>query len=102
MRGNDPDDLADVVYEITQQIPKMVLERPVLYPHLGLVWLIFQSVLHSRRVGFGPFFIPLSEMIAALDLFEIHDVEQRLYYVQLLQQLDRVYLEWQERNRPKK
>lgn len=78
-------------------------EYPELYPHLLLVWAIYQILRNSRQLGFGTiWFIPLTEIKAALDLYEVVGIGERVYYTGLLQQLDQFYVGWWvERNADK-
>jgi hypothetical protein len=81
-------------------ISSSFLSVPEIFPHLMLVWSIFQLVRHSRPLGFGMlWYVPLSEMVHALNLFSIFDLDLRMYYIVLLQRLDVAYVQyWSEQN----
>lgn len=56
--------------------------------------------------GIGP--IPLSEIVAYLDMFGVTDIDDREYWIRMIRVLDRVYIDFmnkkvkRERDRAKK
>jgi len=75
------------------ELPQSVQNAPELYLHLGVVWLVFNLVRNSRVMNeFGIGRIALAEMTCALDEFEVHDADLRVYYIRLLQDLDTTYV----------
>ena len=83
--------------------PTPALEnRPELYPDLVPVWEAFVLLSPSRNVGWGAGAIPLSEVRAYCEMFEIppEDREELLY---LLRALDEEYLKLTgEKSKPKR
>lgn len=68
---------------------------PELYTHLIVVWALYQMLRNSRTLGFGTiWYVPLSEVVVALDLYQIREMEWRVYYTMLLQSLDQAYVKW--------
>jgi hypothetical protein len=70
-------------------------QKPDIYLHLVLVWIIFTLVRHCRTIsefGIGP--IALTDMRAMLDEFEVDEADTRIYFLQLLQRLDVAYREF--------
>jgi hypothetical protein len=76
---------------------------PELYPHLLCVWSMYGLLRNSRAIGFGTiWYVPLSEIAVALDLWQVQESEWRIYYTLLLQGLDQVYVKWwMDRHGPK-
>lgn len=95
--------LIDRVLETTGHLPEIIVDAPELWPHLQRVWEMFQVASSSRATTFGGIWhIPLRELLAVLDLFGIEGVEDRHYYVKLLQHLDGVYVKfWWDKHGPK-
>lgn len=75
-------------------LPYSLAEKPELFLHLTLVWIIFTLVRNCRTITeFGIGAIALADVRAMLDEFEVEDADIRIEYIQLLQALDRVYIE---------
>lgn len=73
---------------------------PDVYPHLAVVWLVFNLVRNSRFISeFGIGRISMSEMSTALDEFQVEGADLRIYYIRLLQTLDTVYIAFLNRLR---
>lgn len=68
--------------------------RPRLRPELTGYWNAFIE-LHSRRsIGYSANPIPLTEILAYLELMEVDDPEERRDYVQFVTFLDGEWLAW--------
>ena len=77
-QGNDPDALKI---------------RPRLRPWVAEYHRAFHTLSASRPVGLGgvgP--IPLTELAAYLNLFGVHDYDEREAFIKMIQALDSVYL----------
>lgn len=73
--------------------PEALKNKPRLRPWVADCYAAFQMLSNSRPVGMGgvgP--IPISEMLAYFETFEIHDPEERETYITMIQALDSVYL----------
>ena len=57
----------------------------------------FNFLSSSRRMGFGPGYIPLSEIVVYCDLILIDDPDTRFLYAQIIQELDAFYLQVTEK-----
>jgi hypothetical protein len=67
--------------------------EPELYPDLQFVWAAFTELSESRSYGFGhPNPIPISEIVAWLDLNEVHSPEDRREITLLIQAMDRTWI----------
>ncbi len=76
------------------ELPFSLAQRPELFLHLSLVWIIFTLVKGCRSITeFGMSAISLQDLRAMMDEFEIDDADTRIYYIQLLQALDAVYMQ---------
>ncbi len=67
--------------------------QPRLKPWLAEYYRAFNALSSSRQVGMGgvgP--IPMSEMAAYFEVFEVRDLEERDTYITMIQALDSVYL----------
>ena len=67
--------------------------RPKLTQWTIEYWDAFQRLSSSRTAhqgGIGP--IPLSEIVAYLNVMNIRDVDDRLTYIKMIQSLDSVYV----------
>ena len=81
--------------ETTGHLPAIIVDAPELWPHLRIVWDMFLVVSSSRSTTFsGLWYIQVSEIVAVLNLFEIRNVDDRLYYTKLIQHVDNVYVKW--------
>ena len=74
-------------------VPTPILDKmPVIKQSAYSYWKIFNFLSSSRRVGFGPGRIPLSEIIIYCDLYLIYDIEERLFIAEVIQELDAYYV----------
>jgi len=74
-----------IVVPILDQMPEVEEDaRPYLKA--------FHFLSGSRRTGFGPSYIPLTEIIAYCDLILLTDPDTRFLYAQIIQELDAYYL----------
>lgn len=67
--------------------------RPTLNQWVADYWNAFQLLSGSRTAhqgGIGP--IPLSELVAYMEATYLHDIEERLKFIRMIQSLDRVYV----------
>jgi len=67
--------------------------RPTLSRWVYDYWEAFRVLGSSRtatQAGLGP--IPLSELVAYLDMMSIQDIDERLTYIKMIQSLDSVYV----------
>ena len=69
------------------------VERPVLIPWLEPYWEAFLVLSQTRPVGMGVGAIPLSEIVAYLDLHQVEDPEERRDTLRYVQILDRAFLD---------
>lgn len=75
------------------QTPEALKTQPRLRPWVAEQYRAFQMLSASRPVGMGGVgAIPLSEIAVYLDLFEVHDFDERDAYITMIQALDSVYL----------
>ena len=69
-------------------------EEPEVLPDLYFVISLFNVLNSSRpRTGFGPTPIPITDILALLDLYGVED-EQRVELFELLHHMDKVWMEW--------
>lgn len=74
--------------------PDALRNKPRLRPWLAEYYRAFQVLTSSRSVGMGGVgAIPLSEIAAYFELFEVHDPDERYAYVTMIKALDSAYLE---------
>jgi len=76
------------------ELPHSLASKPELYLHLTLVWIIFMLVKSCRIMtdsGVGS--IALADIRAMLDEFEIEETDVRIYYIQIIQAVDQVYVQ---------
>ena len=73
---------------------KALDDRPSLYVDLGPIWQAFNELHSARPSGFGPMAIPVSEILAWMDLQGIYDRETRLEYYSLIRVMDIYWLKW--------
>lgn len=67
--------------------------RPALNRWVADYWNAYQLLGGSRMVhqgGIGP--IPLSEIVAYMEAIYLHDVDERLKFIRMIQSLDNVYV----------
>jgi len=67
--------------------------RPALNRWVAEYWNAYQILGGSRMVhqgGIGP--IPLSEIVAYMETIYVHDVDERLKFIRMIQSLDNVYV----------
>lgn len=82
------------------ELPHALKHQPDVYPHLAVVWLIFNLIRNSRFLSeFGIGRIAMSEMATALDEFQVEEPDLRIYYIRLLQGLDTAYIAFLNRLR---
>jgi hypothetical protein len=82
------------------ELPHALKIAPDVYPHLAVVWLVFNLVRNSRFLSeFGIGRIAMSEMTTALDEFQVEEPDLRIYYIRLLQGLDTAYIAFLNRLR---
>lgn len=76
-----------------------MLEQPILAPHLAPVWQLFWLVHPSRQLSMaGPWYIPLSELLTAVQWQGWMTADDQRWALLLLQAMDDTYLTWwQER-----
>ena len=56
---------------------------------------MYQVLQNSRAIGFSSiWYIPLTEIVAVLNLYQIEELKWRIYYTMLLQSLDQAYVKW--------
>jgi hypothetical protein len=73
--------------------PDALKHQPRLRPWVVDYYRAFNVLSASRPLGMGAVgSIPVSEIAAYLNLFEVHDYEEREAYVTMIQALDSVYL----------
>ena len=69
--------------------------RPTLSQWVSEYWGAFQVLSGSRAAGqggIGP--IPLSEIVAYMECIYLHDVDDRLVFITMIQGLDSVYVKF--------
>lgn len=72
-------------------------DMPVLYEDLVPFWRAFNELSRTRPVGMGVGAIPMSEILAWLDLHEIGGFEDRIEYARWIGYLDSLFLEYQSK-----
>jgi hypothetical protein len=81
-------------------VPEALLRRPLLSVWAEPYMEAFLLLAHSRPHGMsGPGYLPLSEIMACLDLLQVTDPMDRLDYLRRIQDLDTAYMEEVERKR---
>ena len=73
---------------------KALETKPVLYADLIMDYEAFIILNASRSIGMSEGSIPLSEIYAYMQIFEIDDYSQRKLFLKRIRFLDRVYLEF--------
>ena len=74
--------------------PETLLSRPRLEPHLALYRKIYERLSRSRQWGeSGPQAIALSEVFSYCDGMGLHGAEFREKLVDLIQEMDAVFIE---------
>jgi hypothetical protein len=66
------------------------------------VWDAFAELSCRRPVGFGPGAIPMTEIVAWLDLHQVEEMEERTEFVELIGVMDREWLTWADKKRKEK
>lgn len=96
--------LEDQIGNITRAsgIPAALEEEPVVWAHLDLIYEAFWVMNLERPVGFGLGFIPLTSILAYLDLLGILGQADRLYWFKMFRALDVEYLSIHADERKKK
>ena len=93
--GEDRAEFLLARYEELGVMSPMLENTPAIFSHLTVVWDVYQLLRNSRSIGFGTiWFIPLSEIVCALDMYEVQSNEWRIYYSLLIQNLDQTYVKW--------
>lgn len=69
--------------------------RPELLPELRYVWNGFILLSDSRSSGMGLSYIPLSEILAWFQIYDIDDMAEREEVLEMIKALDRIYVEYQ-------
>lgn len=86
-------------YDETGVMPASMQNKPELYLHLIQVWVSFNLIKNCRMIMVSEFGqsigrLSFTDMQNVLSEMAVHDLETRVYYIQLLQVLDTVYIEW--------
>lgn len=58
------------------------------------VWNAFNELHRIRPVGFGVSAIPYSDIEAWLNIHDIYEVDERLYYYSVIIQIDAEFVSW--------
>lgn len=69
-----------------------VPDAPEIHANELFFWDGFRRLASSRPIGMAPGGIPVSEMLAYLDLVDIRDVETRMMFVDIISALDGEFL----------
>lgn len=73
--------------------PEALRNKPRLKPWLGDYYKAFNLLSTSRQLGMGAAgAIPMSEMMAYFEVFEVHDLDERETTITMIKALDSVYL----------
>lgn len=72
--------------------PELEAEGPELLPETAPYWEAWQVLSLSRPSGFGVGAIPISEIKAYLELYQVDDLDERIRYVRLIQAADGEFL----------
>ncbi len=82
-----------LIQEQTGETPPALASRPQLSQFEQPYFDAYQTVSASRNwTAAGPAAIPLSEIVAYFDIYEINDPEERDDYIAMIRHLDSVYL----------
>ena len=65
-------------------------------------WRAFAELHRHRPTGFGPSPIPVVKIAAWLDLHQVHGLEDRLEYLDLIGVLDTEWLAWAVKRKEEK
>ena len=68
--------------------------KPDLYDDLRPLWQAFWQLSRCRPSGWGPSAIPVSEIVAYLDLRHITDPDTRVEWADLIAVMDNEWLRW--------
>ena len=69
-------------------------KRPVLYDDLAADYSAFWALSASRPSGFGASPIPLTEILAYMEMFEIDDPMCRKLFLERMRVMDRAFMDW--------
>lgn len=78
----------------TGRSPEALKNRPELFEDLTPVWNAFAGLHMTRPSGFGPCAVPMESIRVWLDLHEIHDLDDRVEFLELIQAMDAAWLAW--------
>ena len=82
------------------QEPEALKTKPRLRPWLSGYYAAFNLLSSSRQLGMGAVgAIPMSEIAAYFEMFEVHDLDERETTITMIKALDSVYLK--HVNKPK-
>ena len=77
-------------------------KKPVLYRDLENDYRAFIALNASRPIGMVEGAIPLSEIYAYMQIFEISNYDQRKLFIQRIRFLDKIYLDFAHKKPEKK
>ncbi len=83
----------NTLQQTTGEIPKALKDRPSLNKWTVQYYSAFNVLSDSRQIGqggIGP--IPLSEMKAYMEMFEVSNLDERERFAKMVRALDRVYI----------
>lgn len=83
----------NTLQQTTGEIPKALKDRPSLSKWTVQYYSAFNVLSDSRQIGqggIGP--IPLSEMKAYMEMFEVSNLDERERFAKMVRALDRVYI----------
>ena len=66
--------------------------RPILYDHNVVYWRSWLDLRNSRQSGFGIGHIPVTEVVAYMDLIDVEQ-DERLHFLRMVNALDRRFVE---------
>ncbi|WP_298983488.1 hypothetical protein [uncultured Roseibium sp.] len=77
----------------TGKVPPALKRKPELFEDLRLVWEAFKTLSPARQYYNGaPQPIPLSEILAYCQMFEINDLEERREFAEFIIEMDTVFI----------
>lgn len=81
------------VEKATGKTPKTLLDKPRLHEWLSWYYDAFWMINSGRRIHQGSVgMVPLTEMVAYLELYAVEEIEARQLFVKTMRALDSVYV----------